>query len=238
MNLPLRIALLLLLAAPAALRAEEAAPPALSGSFTAGIDSRYVLYGYRLGRPLYRGELYLSRPAGESWTLWGGSWYGYQQDGSYNELDLYAGADWAAAENLTFGAGASLFNYLEVPFSDDPINSEFTAYLIRAVGPLSLTLREHYDLAAEGHLVRGIASTGCPLAFGASVSLDAEVGYGFRYYSDANGWQYSQFKLEVSRPITKSLSAAAFLARTLALATLEDFEQDDTFWGGSVIWSF
>lgn len=239
MNLPLRLALTLLLAAPAVPRADpQPAPPAVSGSFTAGADSRYVLYGYRLGRHLYRGELYLSRPAGPSVTLWGGSWYGYLRDGSYNELDLYAGADWAAAENTTLGAGYSLFNYLEVPFSDDPINSEFTVYAIRALGPVALTLRDHIDLAADGQLLRGLASYSRGLPLEATLKLDAEAGYGFRYYSDVNGWQYAQFKLGLSRPLTPSLAASAFVARTLALATIEDFEEDDTFWGGSLVWFF
>lgn len=230
--------LLLLLAAPAAVPADGKAPAAISGSFSAGYDSRYVLYGYRLDRDLYRGDLYLSRPVHETLTLWAGSWYGYLQDGSYNELDLYTGADWLAAENFTLGAGYSLFNYLEVPFSDDPINSEFTVYAIRPLGPVTLTLRDHIDLAADGQLLRGIAGYGRNLPLGMSLKFDAEAGYGFRYYNEANGWQYAQFKFALSRPIAKSLSATAFIARSLALDTLEDFEEDDTFYGGGLIWFF
>jgi hypothetical protein len=238
MSPSIRFTLSLLLAAPAILRADTAPTPAISGSFTAGVDSRYVLYGYRLDRPLYRGDLYLSRPVSPSLTLWGGSWYGYLQDGSYNELDLYTGADWAAAENTTLGAGYTLFNYLEVPFSDDPINSEFTAYIIRSIGPVSLTLRDHIDLAADGQLLRGIAGYSRPLVAAIDMKIDAEAGYGLRYYSDVNGWQYAQFKFSLSRPITESLGVTVFIARSLALETLEDFEEDNTFWGGSVIWSF
>lgn len=238
MNPTIRILLLLLLAAPAAVPADDVFSGQLSGSFSAGYDSRYVLYGYRLDRDLYRGELYLSRPVHETLTLWAGSWYGYLQDGTYNELDLYTGADWAAATNLTLGAGYSLFNYLEVPFSDKPINSEFTVYAIRPAGPITLTLRDHIDLAANGQLLRGIASYTRDLPLDLNLKIDAETGYGFRYYCDANGWQYAQFKLALSRPITESLAATAFIARTLALDTLEDFEEDDTFYGGGLVWTF
>jgi len=219
-----------------AARAEESA--AWSGTITAGYDTRYVLYGYRYARHLYHADTYLSRAATESVSLWGGGWYGCFSDGTYRELDLYGGADWTPRERWTLGLGYSLFNYFDAPFTEDDEGHEFTAYAIHTTGPFTLTLRDHYDLTAEGHLARAILAWTREWPARWTLDAEAEYGHAFHYYVEEDGPHHGQFKLSLSRPITETVSATAFVARTLALDALDEFERDDTFGGVSVTRSF
>ncbi|MDZ4199621.1 MAG: hypothetical protein U1E27_10105, partial [Kiritimatiellia bacterium] len=141
--------------------APEPEPAAWSLTLTTGYDSRYVLYGYRLSRHLIHADLYAARPITDSVSVWAGAWAGYLTDGTYRELDAYAGFDVALSESFSVGLGYSLFGYLKVPFSDKDTVSELAAQAVYQVEGLTLTLRDQYDFEAEGHLARAIASYTC-----------------------------------------------------------------------------
>lgn len=209
------------------------------GSLTLGYDSRYVLYGYRLTRHLYKADMYLSKPLTDKLSVWAGSWYGYLADDTYSELDLYGGANWKVTDRLTAGACYSLFNYFKAPFTEEANDQEYAVSLVRAVGEkLTLALRDQYDLAAKGHLLRALADFNQPLAGKLTLTLSAEYGYVLNYYEEEDGPHHALFKMSLAHPITDTLSATLFLARTLALDAIDSFEEDDTYGGVSMTWSF
>ena len=233
--------LTILLAAAALLTAAkpvQAEEPTLSTTVTLGYQSRYVLYGYRLSRHLYHADVYLHYPLNEKVSLWGGSWYGYLTDGTYHEIDVYAGVDYALTESLSAGLAYSLFNYIEVPFPTSDQAHEIAAHITYYGEQYSLSLRNHYDSEAEGHLLRAIGEFTQPLTENLSAVLNAEAGYAFRYFIPGNLWNHAQVKLSAPYQINDALSVSPFIARSIPLAAIDDFEEYETFSGISASLSF
>jgi len=222
-------------AAPA--RAEETAP-AVSTTLTLSYDSRYVLYGYRLSRHLFHGDVYLAYPLDEQTTVWGGGWYGYLTDGTYNELDIYGGIDRMLNEFLTVGFQYSLFNYLEVPFETSDQVHEFAVHGTVAFDAFSFSLRDQYDTEAEGHLVRGIAGYTQAATDALSISLECEAGYALEYFIEGNRWNHALVTLETPYAFNASTAITPFVSRSIPLAAIDDFEQYETVFGASVSVSF
>jgi hypothetical protein len=229
---------LLMFATMFALTARATEEPALSTTVTVGYDSRYVLYGYRLSRHLYKGDVYLYYPVSDKVSVWGGAWYGYLTDGTYNELDVYGGVDYAISENVSAGLAYSLFNYFEVPYETRDNVSEFAAHVTAYAGPLTLQVREHYDTYADGSLVRGIATLTQPVGDELTLKLEAEGGYAFEYFIEGNRWNHAQVKLSAPYMATAEITVTPFIARSIPLAAIDDFEQYETYGGLSVSYSF
>ncbi len=220
--------------APAAASAWEA----LDTSVTLGYQSRYVLYGYRLTRHLWHADVFGYLPLNETVSAWAGSWYGYLNDGTYREVDLYAGLDIALGERLGAGVGYSLFNYLEVPFPSDDVSHEWMARLTFTSGPFALTLKEQYDTEAGGHLVRAVASFDRALHGPLSVSAAAEYGHAFGYFIEGDAPNHALFTLRLPVRLGASATAAPFVARSLALDAIDAFERDETYGGLAVTFPF
>lgn len=225
------------LAGSPALYADEEAP-ALSTTLTLGYDSRYVLYGYRLSRHLYHADVYLYYPLDEKTSLWGGAWYGYLTDGTYHEVDVYGGVDRMLTDTLSVGAAYSLFNYLDVPFTEADNAQEYAVHVSYARGPLWLSLRGQYDTEAKGTLVRGIAAISQPVNEQLSLAVEAEGGYAFEYYIDKNLWNHAQVKVKAPWQVSDRLTLMPFVMRSIPLAALDDFEQYETVYGISASTSF
>jgi hypothetical protein len=223
-----------LLTMPRAARAENA----LSTTLTAGYQSRYMLYGYRLSSHLYMADIYLYYPVNEQVSVWGGSWYGYQSGGTYSEVDVYGGVDYALNARLTAGLAYSLFNYLEVPFETSDHVSEFAAHLTATAGPFTFELRNHYDNGAEGHLLRGVVYASHPLGEKLSLDLKAEAGYAFDYFIDGNAWNHADVKWSVPYQFSGAITITPYLARSFALEAIDAFEEDRTYGGVSMSYSF
>jgi len=222
-------------------QAEETSMPkesALSTTVTLGYDSRYVLYGYRLSRHLYHADVYLYYPVNDRVSVWGGSWYGYLTDGTYHEVDVYGGVDYAWSDTLSAGIAYSLFNYIEVPFPTSDQAHEIAVHLTHATEQFSLSLRNHYDSEAEGCLLRAIGEFIQPLTEKLSVSLGAEASYAFDYFISGNLWNHAQVTIKAPYQVTDAVGITPFIARSIPLAAIDDFEQYETFGGISVSWSF
>lgn len=213
---------------------EAAAGPPLGVTLNLSYDSEYMLYGYRLGRNLFHTDVSLWRPLTDRLSFWAGSWYGVLPDGTYHEVDVYGGVDWALTERLSVGVGYTLFNYIEVPFPTSTHVSEFAAQLAYAAGPLTLTVRDQYDTEAEGHLVRGIANVAREIFGRLSVDASAEFGYAFEYFIEGNRPNHALFTMKLPVRITDRIRATPFIARSLALAAIDGYEDDVTYGGLSV----
>lgn len=210
----------------------------VSATITTAYESRYVLYGYRLSRHLYMVDLYLFKPLDEKTSIWGGAWYGYLTDGTYHEVDVYGGIDRMITDTLTLGLAYSLFNYIEVPFPTSDHVSEFAAHATYASGGLSLQLREQYDTEAEGHLIRAIGSYTLPLAGSVSLVLGAEAGYAVEYFIEGNLWNHAEVSAKTPWQLNDRWSISPFIARSIPLAAIDDFEQYETYGGISASYTF
>lgn len=226
---------LISLVTSATVRAQESS---LSTTLTVGYDSRYVLYGYRLSRHLYHADVYLYQPIDDKTSVWGGSWYGYLTDGTYNEVDVYGGVDRMLTETISAGLAYSLFNYIEVPFETDDRESEFAAHVSYAGEHLSLSLREQYDTGAEGSLMRAITSWTQGVCDKVTVKAGAEAGYAFGYYIDGNLWNHAKLILQTPYQWSESMSISPFIARSIPLAAIDSFEQYETIYGINVSATF
>jgi hypothetical protein len=220
------------LAAPA-VRAQETAASPLSTTLTVGYDSRYVLYGYRLSRHLYKADVYLWYPLNDHTSVWGGAWYGYLPDGTYQEVDVYGGIDRTLNDLLTVGLAYSLFNYIEVPFPTSDHVSEFAAHATLASGPASLQLRAQYDTGAEGTLARALGAYNQSVTDRLALRLDAELGYAFDYFIDGNLFNHARIAINAPVQLDATFSMTPFIARSIPLAAIDDFEQYETVYGVS-----
>ncbi len=215
---------------------EELTQPAeqnLSATLSAGIDSIYVLYGYRQTEPLFHSDIWLSYPLTDRITLNAGTWYGHLTDGTYREIDLYAGADYALGGNVYLGFLYSYFDYLEAPWGDGDSN-EIAAHASYWGEYFSFSLRNHYDTEAGGSLLRFVADCSAPLHDTVALKFDAETGYAFGYYIEGNAWNHAQFKASLPVQIGGYFSLTPFIAYTVPLAAIDSFEEADTYYGLSI----
>jgi hypothetical protein len=223
------------LTAAAPVRAQESS---LSTTLTVGYDSRYVLYGYRLSRHLYHADVYLYQPINDKTSVWGGSWYGYLTDGTYHEVDVYGGVDRMLTDTISVGLAYSLFNYIEVPFETDDRESEFAAHLSYTGEHLSLSLREQYDTGARGSLMRALAGWTQGVSDKVAIKAGAEAGYAFGYFIDGNLWNHAKLSLQAPYQWSDTVSISPFIARSIPLAAIDDFEQYETIYGINVSATF
>lgn len=203
----------------------------LSTTLTLGYESRYVLYGYRLTKHLWHADVYFSLPANDRLTVWAGSWYGTLPDGTYNEVDLYAGADYQLTDHLSAGIAYAVFNYLEAPFPTSQQAHEISGHLTAVAGPFSLSLRDLYDSEAEGHLARAVAGFDHSLTDTVGLSLSAEYGYSFDYFAVGDGPNHALFKAALPVQLNERWTASPFIAQSLALDAIDSYEEDQ-FYGG------
>lgn len=214
---------------------EQSAWENLSTTLTVGYDSRYVLYGYRLSRHLWHADVWLTYPLNDKVTLTGGSWYGHLTDGTYRELDAYAGADYALTGSIYVGFQYSYFDYLETAWGDGDAH-EIAAHVSYWGEHLSLSLRNQYDNEAEGSLVRMLAGYALPLCSKVTLKVEAEAGYAFGYYIDGNAWNHAQVKVSLPYQIDDRFALTPFIAYTAPLAAIDAFEEEEVYYGlsGSV----
>ncbi len=217
---------------------EKSAWDALSTTLTVGYDSRYVLYGYRLSRHLWHADIWLSYPLNDKLTLGGGSWYGYLPDGTYEEVDGAASMDYALVGNVYIGLQYSIFGYLKAPWGSGQAH-ELAAHISYWGENLSLSLRNQYDNEAEGSLTRILAGYSIPFLEKFALKIDAETGYAFGYYiGDRNAWNHAQIKASLPFQMSSRYTLTPFIAYTLPLAAIDEFEEQETYYGLSVSASF
>ena len=221
---------------PFCARAEEATLD-LAATFSLGYDSRYVLYGYRLSRHLWHADLGLYAPLSETVSVWGGAWYGYLTDGTYREADVYGGLDRALTDTVSVGLAYSLFNYMEVPFPASSQSHEVAAHVTYLQERFSLTTRAQYDTDGSGFLLRGVGALTQPVNDRVTLALSAEAGYSLHYFVSGNRWNHALFKLALPIAVTDSVSCRLFVARSVPLSAIRDFEEYETYGGLSVSWS-
>ena len=212
------------------------APSPLSLVLTAGYDSRYSLYGYRLTRHLDQADIYASYAVDDKTTVWGGSWVGYLADASLREVDGYIGVDRVFAPGWTAGLAGSLFHYIESPFTDESLVAEMAGHVSYQAERWGLSVRDNVDTESDGHLVRAIANVIQPVTDRIRVKGTAEFGYALGYYMNANLPNHALFTLEAPTTLTDTVYMTPFISRTVALEGIKDFEEDDTIFGGSISW--
>lgn len=210
----------------------------VSTTVTLSYETRYVLYGYDQGSHLYHADLSFWLPATDRLSVWAGSWYGTQANGTYNEVDFYAGADFQLSEHFSAGLAYALFNYIEAPFPTSKQAHEYSGHLTLTAGPLSLSLRDLYDTEGQGHLARIVASFDHTLTDSTGLSLSAEYGYSFDYFEVGDGPNHALFKAALPVQFNSTFSVQPFIAHSLALDAIDSFEQDRTYGGISLTASF
>lgn len=210
----------------------------LDTTVTLGYESRYVLYGYRLTKHLWHADVYFHLPVSDRIAVWAGSWYGTLPDGTYNEIDVYAGADYLLSEHISAGLAYSMFNYLEVPFPTSRQAHEISGHITWFSGPVTLSLRDLYDSEGEGHLARAVATFDQPITDTAGLSLQAEYGYSFDYFFVGDGPNHALFKAALPVQLTETLTVSPFVAESLTLDVIDSFEKDQFYGGVHVSASF
>lgn len=216
-------------------RAEESR---LSTTVTAAYNSQYMLYGYNNGRDLYHADVYLAYPWTETTSLWGGSWYGQIGNGSYEEVDVYAGIDHTVASRCSVGFAYSMFNYIETPFATNEVESEFAVHASYASEVFSLSLRNQYDTGAEGYITRIIGGATHPLTETVSLAASAEAGYAFEYYIPGNLWNHALAELSLPVQLTPALNLTPSVSYSVPLAATEDLSDEETVGAVSISYSF
>lgn len=206
----------------------------VSTTATISYATRYMLYGYDNGPDLFHADIYLSLPLTERITLWGGSWYGTQPNGNYNEIDLYAGVDCQLTDHLSAGVAYSIFNYLEVPFETSAEAHELSGHLTLSAGDFTVSLRDLYDSEANGHLTRVTAGYYHQLNDRTAVQLDAEYGYSFGYFTAEDGPNHALLKLTIPIQLNDRFSIRPFMAHSIALDRIDAFAEDRTYGGISL----
>lgn len=205
---------------------------------TLSYESRYVLYGYDLGPDLLHADVNVWTPINGRLSVWAGSWYGTQPNGSYNEIDFYAGADIQLSDHLSAGLAYSLFHYIETPYPTSRQAHEISGHLTATVGPLSVSLRDLYDTEGEGHLARITASLEQPLTDTFALELSGEYGYSLDYFAVGDGPHHALIKLSAPWKLNDTFSIKPFIAHSLALDVLDSFEGSRTYGGLSVVATF
>jgi hypothetical protein len=218
--------------APAALLDE------LSLSATLSYDSRYVLYAYSLSEHLYHSSVNAYLPINDRWSAWAGSWYGALDDGTYRELDLYAGFDTVICSHFSVGAGWSLFNYLKVPYDSDDSANELMMHVTTTAGPFSLRLSDQYDFSAKGNLVRVILTGTQPLGKRVKLSGVIDYGYAIDYYIEGSAPNHVIYRLTLPVQVSDAVTVRPFVAYSDPLKAIEAFEVERTYWGLSVDYTF
>lgn len=230
-------------AATAPAVAEAPAAPAgplasLSTTLTVGYDSRYVLYGYSLSRHLYRADVGFYLPINDIFSAWAGSWAGYLPDGTYQEVDAYAGIDAQIGKHLSTGVGYSIFNYIEAPFTTADASHEFAGHVSATGGPFSLAIRNQYDTEADGSLLRAIAKYRQPVCDKLALTAEAEYGYSLKYYTTENGANHAQFKLAAPISTCSAVVVTPFIAHSRPLDVIKDYAVNRTYGGISMAVTF
>lgn len=210
----------------------------LSTTITAAYNSKYILYGYDNGRDLYHGDIYLYYPLTGNVSLWGGSWYGQIEDGSYEEVDLYGGVDYAFTGQCSAGIAYSMFNYIDTPFATNDIESEIAIHASYTRDIFSFSIRHQYDTGADGSLTRIIAGATQPLGEKLSLAASAEAGYAFEYYIPGNRWNHALAEISLPVQVTPALNISPSVSYSIPLAATDDFYDEETFAGLSASYSF
>lgn len=210
----------------------------LIAALTVNYDSKYVLYGYRQDGPLLGTDIYLGYPVSESTTLWGGSWFGIIPNGTYREWDAYVGLDRSLSASIAAGIALSAFRYIEAPFTDETITFEIAGHLTYQDEHLSLSFRQHVENKSDGTLSRLIASYTQPVTERVALRGVAEFGYAFGYYIHGNRPNHALLRVELPLALRDTLSFTPFIARSIALSAIDSFEEDDTYGGAELTWTF
>jgi hypothetical protein len=209
----------------------------ISTTITLGYDSHYVLYGYRQNHPLYHADISLSLPINEQLTLWGGSWGGSLSDRSYQEIDFYTGADLHLGGGVYAGLAYSYFRYLTAPWDAHDAH-EISGHITWFTGPFSIGIHDLYDTEGEGHLARTVATYNHSFNDRIGLAFRAEYGYSFDYYAVGDGPNHALLRAELPIQITDPISLAPFIAQSLALDSIDDFENDQLYGGFNLQISF
>lgn len=224
-------------AAPAYSAEPETETSPWSTTLTAGYDSRYLLYGYRLNRNLLKADAYIAYALDEKTTLWGGSWFGIIPDGTYRELDGYVGVDRALGGGFSLGAAVSAFHYIEAPFTDEDVVYELLTHVSYYHDRFNVALKDHVDTESDGHLLRAILTVPLQLTEQLGLAASAEYGYALGYYTDGDKPNHALLKLAAPIALDASLTLTPYIARSIVLDAIEEFEEDDTILGVSLGWA-
>lgn len=210
----------------------------VSTTVTLGYESSYVLYGYTQGPHLFHADVLFWMPVNDRLSVWAGSWYGTQFNGTYNEADFYAGFDYQLSEHFSAGLAYSMFNYIETPYTISKQAHELSGHLTWATGPFSLSLKDLYDSEGNGHLTRVVAGFDRPITETVGLSLSAEYGYSFDYFAVGDGPNHALFRAAFPWQINETFCVEPFIAHSLAMDVIDSFEQDKTYGGISLTASF
>lgn len=188
------IALIAVMALGAA--SASAQDSALSISTTVGWESKYVFRGIQLGEEIITPSIDLSY-GGAYIGVWGAFPVDAQannidDDGYWNEVDIYAGYGFALGEMLSADMGVTYYSYPSVQedLFGDPNTTEIY-FGVAAETMASPAVYAYYDFDLENFTVE--ASIGHSLPLAESMSLDVGVYVGFVFIGkDENAIGYTE----------------------------------------------
>lgn len=230
--------LVLLAVAFAAFHSAPAYDPTFETTMTASYSSRYIIYGNNIGRDLYSSDVYASGPLDKNISVWGGAWYGRFGGGSYEEVDLFGGADYAFTEHCAAGLAYTMFNFLDTPDATNEIDNDIAVHATYTGDIFSLSLRDHYDTGGEGSLVRIIAGATQPLTGRVTLAATVEAGYAFRYFISGNLWNHALAKIGLSVKLSEHWSLDPSVSCSMPLAATNDSNDEATIGAISLRYTF
>ncbi len=206
----------------------------LGFTLSAGYDSTYIFRGVDYGDNGVWVGLDYEIP---NTPLALGVWYINPSDGDQildDELDLYATVSQSyGALDVWLGFTAYLF-----PELGDGHTYELATGVGTSLGPIDLGLSAAYDFEIEGWFFELTAGHSFPITDRISLDLAAGISYQIDYNS--NGSDFNNILLMASLPIelTDGVVFTPYIAGTISLDAVEDFQDDELFGGASLAVSF
>ncbi len=208
----------------------------IGASLSAGYDSKYIFRGVDFGdNDVWVGVDY-SLPTPIPIDI--GAWYINPSDGDQlldDELDLYASISQSfGAVDVWFGYTAYLF-----PEAGSGDTHELGTGIGTALGPIDVALDAYYDLdEIEGWFFEFTAGHEASITDNVSLSVAAGISYSAGYNSDKDGFNNVLLRAGLPIALTESATFEPYIAGTISLDAIEDFQDDELFGGASLSVSF
>lgn len=228
---------------PAAKNPAPIAPvdDSLGVSAIIGYDSKYIFRGVDYGDSLITASVVIPVKLTDKLTFTFAPWYGSAAGGGrftedYDELDLVGGLTYDAGF-ATLGVGYTWYYF---PFSGAD-TSEPNITIAKSFGAINWFAGAYLDVEAdagdEGWYFETGLNTKIDITDKFALVPEAKVSYGADYYG-VSGFNNILLKLGLPYALTRTATLTPYVAGTIAIDSLEEFEDSYVFGGVSLTVTF
>ena len=183
----------------------------LTWGLSANYASEYEFRGADFGDDLFDFGLEGTYSFNERISLTAGAWYANLSNSSFEELDLYAGLEYAIGR-FTIGAGYPWYHY---PSGGDDINEPYVSLGYDILDNLGFGLFAAYDDVTEGWYTEASLAYSHEINDTFSVDLEAGVSYGFDYYFDGDDINHAYAKAGLNVALNDHATLTPYVKGTL-----------------------